>query len=233
MAEFWAHMYDDPYALKRIEKACELLKKHVPWGTIVEVGSFKEKARSFLTSRYTYIPYDYRRYTIHTNKLDLNKLNKPFKIVKFCDAILCLEVLEHLVRPERVLKKLKTHLKPDGIFIISLPNEATLFHRIRSLLGTIDAESFSSKGKHLHLPNFRQSRDFLQRLGQILECQPYINPSAKDSRQAQWFGWMKLLPDWFWQILANWKPSLFARGWIFVLKPYVPKNRLQNVEVSN
>ena len=38
------------------------------------------------------------------------------------DLILCLDVLEHLVNPWEIVRKLDTILKPGGRFIISLPN---------------------------------------------------------------------------------------------------------------
>jgi 2-polyprenyl-3-methyl-5-hydroxy-6-metoxy-1,4-benzoquinol methylase len=41
---------------------------------------------------------------------------------KSIDVILCLDVLEHLVDPWSVIKKISKLLKKDGIIIISLPN---------------------------------------------------------------------------------------------------------------
>lgn len=38
------------------------------------------------------------------------------------DAILCPDVLEHLVDPWSTLKRLKKYLKPNGILIVSIPN---------------------------------------------------------------------------------------------------------------
>jgi len=38
------------------------------------------------------------------------------------DLILCLDVLEHLIDPWRVLQRLVTHLKPGGTMIASIPN---------------------------------------------------------------------------------------------------------------
>ncbi|MFI8735960.1 class I SAM-dependent methyltransferase [Ectopseudomonas toyotomiensis] len=38
------------------------------------------------------------------------------------DVVALIDVLEHTVNPEIVLKKLKVFLKPDGAFVVSLPN---------------------------------------------------------------------------------------------------------------
>jgi len=38
------------------------------------------------------------------------------------DAILCLDVLEHLIDPWKIIKQLKSHLTANGQLIVSLPN---------------------------------------------------------------------------------------------------------------
>ena len=53
------------------------------------------------------------------NQLDPDDLGrKPF------DAILTIDVLEHLVEPAQVLRRLVDHLKPGGVVIASIPNVA-------------------------------------------------------------------------------------------------------------
>src|SRR3990167_5160237 len=221
----WVDMYDDPYAVARVKKACELLQKHCPRGTVVEVGSFEELARKFLPLRYDYFPFDCKSYTQATNLIDLEH---SFNLIP-CDAVLCLEVLEHVKNPHKILNRLCRFVKQKGILVISLPNEVTAFHRLRALAGIVDGACFErSPFKHLHLPSLSQSRAFLEQSGKIIDFWPYINSSAKGSRQATWVGpLIRLLPDWVWQALAHWLPSLFARGWIFVLKPH------QNALVSD
>lgn len=51
---------------------------------------------------------------IETLKLDFEK--------ESFDLIICGDVLEHLIDPWTVLKRLKQHLKKDGYFIASIPN---------------------------------------------------------------------------------------------------------------
>lgn len=50
---------------------------------------------------------------------DLPDLGSP-------DLVLCLDVLEHLVNPQRVLDQLRSVMRPDGTLIVSLPNVAHL-----------------------------------------------------------------------------------------------------------
>src|SRR3990167_303999 len=222
----WVDMYDDPYAVARVKKACELLKRYCPSGTVVEVGAFQNLSWNYLKGHdYSYYPYDFEKYTDWTNIVDLEHL---FTLIP-ADAILCLEVLEHIKNPHEVLNCLCRFVKQKGILVISLPNEVTAFHRLRALAGIVDGACFErSPFKHLHLPSLSQSRAFLEQSGKIIDFWPYINSSAKGSRQATWVGpLIRLLPDWVWQALAHWLPSLFARGWIFVLKPH------QNALVSD
>lgn len=51
---------------------------------------------------------------IETLDLDLEE--------SYFDVIICADVLEHLVEPRQVIKKLSKYLKKDGVFISSIPN---------------------------------------------------------------------------------------------------------------
>ncbi len=52
---------------------------------------------------------------------DIEKLELAYEPASF-DCVLCLDVLEHLVNPLDVLKKLKTFLTPGGVLVASIPN---------------------------------------------------------------------------------------------------------------
>jgi 2-polyprenyl-3-methyl-5-hydroxy-6-metoxy-1,4-benzoquinol methylase len=51
------------------------------------------------------------------------------------DLIIAADVLEHLKDPAMVLRKIKSHLRPDGYFIVSIPNVAHLSVRLALLSG--------------------------------------------------------------------------------------------------
>lgn len=51
-----------------------------------------------------------------------------------CDAVLCMEVIEHLVEPNRAVAEMRRLLKPGGILIASVPNIAHWFHRVEFFL---------------------------------------------------------------------------------------------------
>ena len=51
------------------------------------------------------------------------------------DFILCLDILEHLIDYELVIKLLKNMINDDGSLIISLPNIANIYVRLNILFG--------------------------------------------------------------------------------------------------
>jgi len=57
----------------------------------------------------------------------------PFK-TEF-DAVVAGEVLEHLYHPEKIIAKVTKVLKPEGLFVVSVPNAYIISARIRFLFG--------------------------------------------------------------------------------------------------
>ena len=83
----------------------------------------------------------------------------PFKSSEF-EAVFCLEALEHVVDPARVLYEIFRVLKIGGYVIVLVPSENWLFHSVVWPLW----QMFPGKNiwKHTHLHNF--SNGFLQEL---------------------------------------------------------------------
>ena len=209
----------DRYARDRVMKSARLLLPYLSQddkspSTILDVGCFTWEARKYFPRNVKYIGIDQKAYHKETRAMDLNHGFEPIP----CSLALCLETLEHLLDPHDTLLSIYHSLPIDGRLVVSLPNETTLFHRLRSLLGMVDAGCFQGEGKHLHLPSLRQSEVFLSSFFHVEKKLFYISPTAVGSREA-WLGkLLHLLPDGLHQFLANWMPSLFARGFIFLLK---------------
>ncbi len=74
---------------------------------------------------------------------DIQTMENAFDGMKF-DVILCPDVLEHLVDPYSVVRKLRGWLREDGIVVASLPN----INYWRIIFGIIwkDAFSYSDRG---------------------------------------------------------------------------------------
>ena len=213
MADHWQGMYEDKYAINRIKKSVSLLdlKSNM---TILDVGCYKMEPRKYIPCDVKYAGIDVSDFTPEVTVKDIDGGFSWFEKV---DRVLCLEVLEHMKFPQGTLKSIKKVLKDDGIAIISLPNEATLFHRVRCLTGTVDQECFQECGKHLHLPSLAQCRSFLRDYLTI-EHEAYYSSDGNNSRQSWMQSLLRLIPDWLKQALADRLPSLFARGFIFVCK---------------
>jgi SAM-dependent methyltransferase len=51
------------------------------------------------------------------------------------DYVLCADILEHLRRPEAMLRRLKTVTRPGGMVVASLPNSGNVYFRLNILAG--------------------------------------------------------------------------------------------------
>lgn len=205
----------DRYARDRVMKSARLLLPYLKDGdTVLDVGCFTQEAKKYYPRVIKYIGIDEKQYHPQTRIVDLQH---GFEAIS-CSHALCLETLEHLIDPQDTLESIYTSLPPDGMLVVSVPNEATFFHRLRCLCGTVDAGAFVGEGKHLHLPNLRQARNLVSRQFEIVLEKYYISPSACNSSQ-EWVGRiLRTVPDVVHQCLADRFPSLFARGFIFLLK---------------
>lgn len=108
-------------------------------------------------------PYCERMITANLNR-EVPEVQGPF------DAILCGDVLEHLIDPLRVLVELNRSLVPDGFVIISVPNIAHLYVRLLLLLGRFD---YLDRGildnTHLRFFTARSLRDLIADAGLTIE----------------------------------------------------------------
>lgn len=231
----YGRMYDeDKYVKLRYEQYARMLRPYIRMlrrnntsVSILDVGGYTGELKRYLFQGTEYFLVDFdngaleiaKQLGAHVRKLNLDndslkKLNRKF------DIIVATETLEHLKNPEKHLQEMQTLLKEDGIVLISLPNENTIYHRLMCLLGYgIDMCAFQLH-KHLHLPTIEQSEKFVGRYFKTLEKSYYINPGAKGSR-SEWIGTITAkIPDAFWRFLAKALPGLFARGVIFVAKNY-------------
>lgn len=205
----------DKYARDRVMKSARLLLPFIKdTDTVLDVGCFTQEAKKYFPRSVKYIGIDQKQFHKDTKVIELNHGFHPIP----CSHALCLETLEHLVDPEDTLRSVYDSLQDNGLLVVSLPNEATLFHRLRCLAGVVDNGCFHSEGKHLHLPSLKQAREFVQSLFLIEDEKYYISPSACGSSH-EWMGkLLMLIPDRIHYGLAAALPGLFARGFIFLLK---------------
>ena len=220
-ADPWRGMYTNPWAVKRIQLAVELAR---PWladqhARVAEFGCYRQELKKWLPHIQLYHGYDQQQYVPEGYVYDGETEWMPSDLMEKYDVVFCLETLEHLKHPDRLLSFMKwllpTYPYPMGRLILSLPNEATLFHRLRALTGVLDPMAFQP-GKHLHLPNVSQTIRWLESQGLVIEAmRPYIDLSAAKSTHP-WVGRvMQMIPEGVWMQLAHWSPNLFARGMVY------------------
>src|SRR3990167_11314299 len=189
----WANMYvNDKYARDRVMKAARLLLPYLKDNDVIlDVGCFTQEAKKYFPPWVKYLGIDEKAYHRDTKVVNLHDGFDPIA----SSHALCLETLEHLLDPLDTLKSIASSLSDTGLLVVSLPNESTLFHRIRALFGIVDAGCFSGEGKHIHLPSLHQSRAFLSRTFHIEKELYYISPTACGSHQ-EWIGkLLQILPD--------------------------------------
>ena len=216
-ADPWRGMYTNPWAVRRIQLAVEMARPWLVEGVdVVEFGCYKQELKRWLPTTSYYGGYDQQAYVEDTTVCDFDCAESdPVNLLDCPDLIFCLETLEHVKDPTLLMAWMKQWVKPEGRLILSLPNEATLFHRLRALTGILDPMAFQP-GKHLHLPNVTQTVRWLEAQGLVIEqMRPYIDLSAAKSTHP-WVGrLMQLIPETVWMRLARWSPNLFARGMVY------------------
>ncbi len=223
--KIYGNMYqDDKYSRLRVMKACQLAQKHYkgPNPFVLDIGCYTMEVCKYLRNYCHYIGIDEKIKHKDTINMDLNRdeLDRRKIGARYADfdLIFAMEILEHLLHPDKILKACQVLLARRGILTISLPNENTLYHRIVMLLGLgCDAQAFKAY-KHVHFPTIAQQRAFLKGHFTIIEEASYISTDMHKSR-GEWIGKLaKKIPDQFWQWLADCWPGLFARGRIYVCK---------------
>jgi 2-polyprenyl-3-methyl-5-hydroxy-6-metoxy-1,4-benzoquinol methylase len=132
--------------------------------------------------------------------VDLENYPWPAEVTKNkYDIILCAEIIEHLFKPEKLLKYLKRFLAEDGSLIITTPNFLVWSDRIKMLLGYYEV---LDKG-HIRLFSYKNFKKLLNDCGyKIITEDNLLKPNWLDK-------FAGFLPTNFfvYQIIAKIKPK--------------------------
>ena len=94
------------------------------------------------------------------------QLSPDLPVGRTFDAIVCADILEHLVSPEEMLRAIHGWLKPGGMTLLSIPNVANITVRIALLSGRFP---YSDRGlldrTHLRFFTHRSAIDFVEEGG--------------------------------------------------------------------
>lgn len=96
-------------------------------------------------------------------QIDLNNFEKEDIYETNFDYIFCMDVLEHVMDPEALLKELSGLLSESGYIVISLPNIAQVQFRLKLLFGNFD---YTEKGvldkTHFHLYTYKTAVELIK-----------------------------------------------------------------------
>jgi SAM-dependent methyltransferase len=116
--------------------------------------------------------------------------------------VIILDVIEHLIDPERILREIKSVLKPSGKLILTIPNDYTLANIIRMVLFNKpikwECDLWNPRG-HIQFPTINNSNDLLSKYFIIKKLH-----FGADSFT------VPLLPNKIKDFLARFFPSLFC-----------------------
>jgi SAM-dependent methyltransferase len=106
------------------------------------------------------------------------------------DFVLCADVLEHLRRPEVLLREIRGVLAPGGCLIASLPNSGHLYFRGNVLLGRFPQHDRGLFDRtHLHFYTWRGWVDLFAAAGFVMErvrCSGVPVGEALPARKDHW-----------------------------------------------
>jgi len=122
------------------------------------------------------------------------------------DAILCLEVLQFVVNPIKVLMNLRQALNPKGEIILSLPNEFHIKRRWDILWGKFDF--IGAKAPHLRLFNYAEIENLIEECGLKVMVQREISVIPPSRKRLNWLS----------DLLLQISPDLFSLAYIFNLR---------------
>lgn len=113
---------------------------------------------------------------IDANVFDISEKDLPYKDDYF-DVIFAGDVIEHIYNTEDILKEIKRILKPEGVFIATVPNIASWYNRGFLLIGWLPTwvesaskvytgNPFMKEGVgHIHAYTKKSLRDLLKIMG--------------------------------------------------------------------
>jgi 2-polyprenyl-3-methyl-5-hydroxy-6-metoxy-1,4-benzoquinol methylase len=135
------------------------------------------------------------------------------------EAVVCADVLEHLLDPLSVLRRLRAAATPDAAFIISLPNVAHLAVRLMLLFGSFPRmERGILDRTHLHFFTRDTAEEMLRAAGLRIEQAHATSAPLEElwpGAQGRWplNGLMRMQ-----HLAIGLAPRLFAFQWVFVAR---------------
>ncbi|MDC0253325.1 class I SAM-dependent methyltransferase [Bacteriovoracales bacterium] len=158
-------------------------------------------------------------YTKNIDEDNLSQVNETY------DLIICKDLLEHLLYPDKLLKTLERKLKKNGHILIHVPNHFPLYFRFKFLFtGDLDTQKFFIDRKEWENPHIKYftHKGFLEMIhscslekvedfsSEFFYSAPYFVSSMK-----------KIKID---KVLMKLSPTLFTTGFTILAKKITKQN---------
>lgn len=145
---------------------------------------------------------------IKAKQADLNTQQIPFQFEKF-NYILLLDVLEHVLDPQKLLQESKQRLTKNGKLIITLPNDYHLLNKLRFIFNKhLTEDPFAPYG-HLHIFPIKSGENLIKKSRfKIIKKIPI--PPVKPIK----------IPQSIKNFLGKTFPQTFARDILYLLEPF-------------
>lgn len=180
---------------------------------LIDIGSQDSKLKEILPKNVEYKSLDMAGNADY--KCDLNNKKIPIKSKTF-DVSVCLETLEHVFYPDKVIKEIERITKDKGFIIISMPNEYNFWLRIKFLFAmnnmTDEAFEMVSKNLHIHRPRYKDIVNFSNKNLNVIKIIPLWQ--SRSSTQSKFFFFIDKILNLF----AKIHPSLFSRLVVIIAK---------------
>ncbi len=147
----------------------------------------------------------------------------PAEVGTGFDIVLCADVLEHVRRPQALLREVKSLLRSDGMAVVCVPNIAHWYPRFRSAIGAFD---YDQRGildnTHLRFFTRRSIRRLVEREGlSVRRLEPVGLPLDALNIKGAGGKWLRAVDRLF---LTIW-PTMFAYQFILEVTPNTDDRR--------
>ena len=199
----------DAFVENKLKKVSELIPEN---SKVLDIGCNEGKIVPFLKNpNYFGVDIDKKNISdlvakkLNAKVADLNKDEIPFRKEKF-DFILLLDVLEHVINPQKLLVDSRKKLNPQGKLIITLPNDYHILNKLRFIFDKhLTEDPFAPYG-HLHYFPIKSGEKFLLKNNFKIIKKIYLAPVKP-----------KIIPHFIKEFLTNLFPQSFARDVLYLL----------------
>lgn len=178
-AEYYKKMGDGAYTgekarvSSRMLQTVDWIKQHVkPGGKILDLGC-GDAVFSDMLPEYEWYGFDFNIEKASSRKISLIQGNLevhpyPYDTASM-DCIICEEVQEHAMIPEKINQEAKRILKRDGVYIVTTPQHTWIVNLLQGFQNLVYDPDLSWRVEHIHTFDFASHKKILTMHGFYIE----------------------------------------------------------------